>query len=369
MPQVYAVEYTTNGTTYTALSNVQSVNVKIGREALIDNYASLSGRVVMRYPTGYANPVAALVTGTRLRVSNSTTGKIICYGVIADVVVSYGMPYTAGVGNADYVEISFEGALAKWARTGGSSYAMGAGTATAQLSTAATQSGLAQTNTYSGTDNPTVAATTVTTTWGDWLNKFTATLNGRIREGDNQIVALSKYTVATSTINFSDTANNATNQVYNAITFDSLGQNFFTQVSVTPESYAVQTVQTGSSPYRTLQLATFNSSTTQAADLANYLLNIYNTAKFALSSVSCLAEAQNSMKLDAIGTGFWDCIGYTVGVTFRGTTFYGVIEGAAMTATPNEAVYTFYLSGADLNSYLILNNPALGKLNSNKLGY
>ena len=369
MPQVYSVEYTTNGTTYTSLTNVQAVSVKIGREALIDNYASLSGSVTMRYPTGYASPVSALVTGTRLRVVNSTTGKIICYGVISDVKVNYGMPYVAGVGNADYVDITFEGALAKWARAGGGSYSLAAGTATTQLSTAATQSGLSQTNTYSGTDNPTVAGTTVSTSWGDWLNKFTATLNGRLREGDNQIVALSKYTVATSTINFSDTTNNATNQVYNAITFDSLGQNFFTQVSISPESYAVQTVQSGAAPYRTLQLATFNSSTTQAADLANYLLNIYNSAKFALSSVSCLAEAQTSMKLDAIGTGFWDCIGYTVGVTFRGTTYYGVIEGASMTASPNESIYTFYLSGADLNSYLILDNPALGTLNNNKLGY
>lgn len=369
MPQTYVVAYTTDGTNYTNLSNVQSVTVTVGRRALIDNYASLQGQVVMRYPTGYASPIAALVTGTRLRVTNSTTGKIICYGVIANVSVNYGIPYAAGVGNADYAQITFEGALAKWARTGGSNYNMAAGTATTQLSTAATQSGLSQTNTYSGTDNPTVAATTVSTSWGDWINKFTATLNGRIREGDNQIVALSKYTVATSSINFSDTTNNATNQVYNGITFDSLGQNFFTQVSISPESYAVQTVQSGAAPYRTLQLATFNSSTTQAADLANYLLNIYNTAKFSLSSVTCLAEAQNSMKLDAIGTGFWDCIGYTVGVTFRGSTVYGVIEGATMSATPNEAIYTFYLSGADLNSYLILDNPALGTLNNNKLGY
>lgn len=369
MPQNYVVAYTTNGSTYTNLSNIQAMNLRIGRQALLDNYSSLSGIITMRYPTGFASPIAELITGTRIRITNATTSKIICFGIIQDVAVTYGIPYSGGQGPADYVDIAFEGALARWARTGGNSYSMAANPIITQLSTAATQSGLTQTNFYSASDNPPLAATTVSTSWGDWLNKTTASVNGRLREGDNTIVALSRYTVLNSTIGFSDAANDATRQEYNNITFASYGQNFFTQVSVAPDSLATQTVQSGAAPYRSLSISTFNNSTSQAADLANYLLNLYKTPSFALSSVTCLAEGQNDFKLDAIGTGFWDCIGYTVPVTFRGQTYYGVIEGAAMSATPSQSTYTFYVSGADLNSYLILNNPALGKLNSNKLGY
>lgn len=369
MPQNYTVAYTTNGSTYVNLSDVEALVVRIGRQALLDNYSSLSGSITMRYPSGFSSPISALVTGTRIRITNSTSGKIICYAIIQDVAVSYGIPYQGGQGPWDYAEITFEGALARWARTGGNSYSMASGPIATQLSTAATQSGLTQSNLYSASDNPTLGATTVSTTWGDWLNKATASLNGRIREGDNTIVALSRYTILTSTIGFSDVANNATNQVYKNINFSSYGQNFYTQVSVAADSLAVQTVQTGAAPYRSLSISTFNNSTSQAADLANYLLNLYKTASFALSSVTCLAEAQNNFALDSIGTGLWDAIGYTVPVTFRGQTFYGVIEGAVMSATPEQSSYTFYLSGADLNSYLILNNPALGKLDSNKLGY
>lgn len=369
MPQVYAVAYTTDGTNYTTLSNVQSVTVNIGRQALVDSYNASTCQVLMRYPNGFASPITQLVSGTRIRISNTTSGKIIWFGRISDVDVSYAIPYASNVGPADYMTITGEGALAAWARANGNGYSMAAGTATAQLSAAATSNGLSQTSTYSGSDNPTVAATTVSGSWGDWANKFTATLNGRIREGNNQVVFVSKYSIGNSSIGFSDTLNNASWQRYDVIDFRSLSQNYWTQVTVTPDSFGAATVQTGASPYRTLTLSTYNSSTSQATDLANYLLGVYSAQTFQIGAISAIAENQASFQLDAIGTGFWDCIGNTIAIQFRGQTYYGVIEGGTMTADPNTSRYTFYLSGSDLNSYLILNNPVLGKLNSNKLGY
>jgi hypothetical protein len=56
-------------------------------------------------------------------------------------------------------------------------------------------------------------------------------------------------------------------------------------------------------------------------------------------------------------------------VTFRGTTYQCLIEGVSVTATPAGASYTYYVSGADLNAYLILNNTTFGTLNYNRLGY
>jgi hypothetical protein len=40
-----------------------------------------------------------------------------------------------------------------------------------------------------------------------------------------------------------------------------------------------------------------------------------------------------------------------------------------MSATPAGASFTFYVSGADLNAYLILDNPTFGTLDENRLGY
>ena len=68
-------------------------------------------------------------------------------------------------------------------------------------------------------------------------------------------------------------------------------------------------------------------------------------------------------------TGLQECIGARVNVTFRGTTYPCLIEGVSVSAYPEGARYTFDVSGADLNNYLVLDNSVFGKLNENKLGY
>ena len=84
-----------------------------------------------------------------------------------------------------------------------------------------------------------------------------------------------------------------------------------------------------------------------------------------------MAEVQNSFQLDNIGASGLILLsaGTQVGVTFRGTTFQCLIEGVNMSATPNGALYTYYLSGADLNAYLILGSTTFGTLDNNRLGY
>jgi hypothetical protein len=69
------------------------------------------------------------------------------------------------------------------------------------------------------------------------------------------------------------------------------------------------------------------------------------------------------------GTQFSTTPGTKVSVVFRGTTFNCVVEGVSMTATPESSRYTYYLSGADMNAYLLLDNAVFGKLDFNKLGY
>jgi len=49
--------------------------------------------------------------------------------------------------------------------------------------------------------------------------------------------------------------------------------------------------------------------------------------------------------------------------------FSCVIEGVNVSATPAGAMFTYYVSGADLNAYLILDNATFGRLDFNKLGY
>ena len=373
--QSYTISYTTNnGASWTALTNVQNIQFSLGRQAQLDQVKSSTGSFQMRYPTGYASPITALVSGTIIRIQNTTgTAYTIWSGRIDNVSAQYGIPYTGGVGQADYLNVTFEGAFAVAGRMQGNNYAMAAGSIATQMTNASTQTGL--TLSFDGSASQSLAATTVSSTWGDWINRVCQSTNSRIWDTYDylSVAVISPFSSNINSVNFSDVANNATNQVYNQINFDSLADNFYTQVTVTPESFGAATVtQAGASvPYRAYQANTLNNSTSQATDYANYLLANYGTSRFAISSFTCMAEAQSSFQLDKIGAS--NNLAYSpgtqVGVAFRGTTYQCIIEGVTMSATPAGASFTYYVSGADLNAYLILDNTVFGRLDYNKLGY
>jgi hypothetical protein len=372
MPQNYSVEISPDQITYTALTNVQDISLSIGRQRQLNAYSASTASVTMRYPTGFASPITDLVSGNFVRIKNLTSTYTLFNGVINNVDVSYGIPFGGGVGQADYLTFTIEGAFSSLGRAQGENYSMVADSLTNQVDDCSTETAIdVQATTNAG--NIAMAATTVSSTWGDWLNKVLVTINGRMHDGflANRVQVLSPFDFDFVAINFSDTANNATNQVYDQINFGSYADNYYTQVTVDPENFAAATVETGAAPFRTLLTNTFNASTSQATDYANYLLGNYDEQGQALLSISCLAEAQNSFKLDALtGSGSLAIYpGTEVTVTFRGTVFTCIIEGVSMTATPESSRYTFYLSGADLNAYLILDSDTFGRLDFNKLGY
>jgi hypothetical protein len=361
-----------SGTPAVTLSNVQSIYFKTGRERQLDQYASLSGTIVVRQPTA---PNSVIKPGSVVKVTWDDGGifRSQFSASISNVQMTYGIPYAGGVGNADFMTISLEGYLARCGRASGENYAMTAATISAQTTAASTASGLTISYASTGT-GPAMAATTVSGTWGDWINSACITTNGRMREAFNGVSLFSPFGAQVANINFSDTTNNASFQVYDNIEFASYADNFYSQVTVDPESFAAQTVQTGVKPFRTYTVNTLNASTGQATDYANYLLNNFTSAPLAISSFSCLANAQNSFKLWNLATSggsleIGTCVGAQVSVAFRGTTYQCIIEGAAFNAVPGEARYTYYVSPVDQNAYLILDNATFGTLDFNRLGY
>ena len=375
--QQYVVKYW-SGSAYTALANIQSINVNIGVQAQLEQIKASTASCVIRYPTGFASPITQLKSGTEVIIQNNTvpaSAYNVWEGKIADVSVEYGMPYAGGVGNADFATISMEGFFADLGRMNGGSYAMAAGTLSAQTSTATTQTGVAI-NYISGGETRTGAATTVSSTWGDWVARTALSNNARLRDGaemtTGRVNLISPFNLVPCDYAFSD-APTGTNQKYDIINFDSLSDNYYNQVTVSTESFGSSTVLASGvlKPYRTYQVNTINASASQATDFANYLLNNYKTPKLAISSISATAEQQSTFKLDKMVSIFslYYYPGCSVNITFRGTTYPCVIEGVSMSATPDSTRFTFYVSGADLNSYLILNNTTFGKLDSNRLGY
>lgn len=376
--QNYAVRYSlTGGGVFTSLSNVQSIDITHGRQRQLDTYAAARCTVRLRYPNGYSSPITDLVPGCAIQVLNITSAEqIIFAGRIADVNIDYGMLYQSGVGNADYLTLSVEGNLARVGRAAGNNYVLASDTIVNQIEAMETQSGCPA-GWSGGGSNPVMSAFTVSSNWGEWVNRALTSLNGRLWDGYDplNITLVSPFYTATCPFSFSDTTNNSTNQVYDQITFSSFADNYYTQVTVDPETLAPVTVTAAgaTAPYRTLQTNTLQNTTGQATDFANYLLANFSSSSPKITSISCMAEAQSSFQLDKCGAiaayGPGGAAGVRVPVTFRGTTIQCVIEGVNISATPAGSRYTFHVSGADMNNYLILDNAVFGTLDFNKLGY
>ena len=379
--QSYSVSYSTDSTNYTALTNVQSIFLSIGVQAQLDQLRANTGTIEIRYPTGYASPIAQLVQGTYIKIMNNTNpaaAYLLWVGRISDITVQYGIPYVSNVGNADYLTISVEGSFASLGRMAGNDYAMSAGTLATQLTTAGTQTGLSIG--WLGSSTQAGAAATVNGTWADWLAKTALSANARMwNTKDNSlfdITIVSPFYQYTTQNYFSDVKPQPeVTASYDQINFEGYADNYWTQVSVDPDGLATQTVTLSGAtvPLRTYVVNTNNATTGQALDFANYLLANYSTPKLSISSVSCIAEAQTlDMLLDkfaGVTQSFARIPGVRTRVEFRGTIYQCLIEGVTMQATPAGARFTFYLSGADLNQYLILDDLFYGKLDSNKLGY
>ena len=382
MPFTYKVKYSTDGVTFTALTNVQNITVKLGREKQLDAYNASNASIEIRYPTGFASPIAALKTGTYLKIESPNWLDSIgsCFfGRIRDVQVRYGIPYSGGVGNADFLTISCEGFFAAVSRMNGDNYSMLSNTPQDQLTAS---------NTYTSTtgaylrptgSNPVMAATTVSGTWGDWYNQLLTTLNGRMWDSNviDEIKVVSPFYQnpqnSAYVVTLSDTANPVTEYIYDQIDFTSFADNFWTQAAITPEGLSTVTVTASgaTTPYRTYSLNSLNSTTGQATDFGNYLVSLYGTSQFRISSISCLMEASSkNAQLDLFASQSPPSyMGMRIVVVFRGTTFDCIIEGVTITATPESSRYTFTLSSAEQNNYLILDETVFGRLDFNKLGY
>ncbi len=366
--QQFTVDYSTNGTTWVALSNVQEINARVGRTGLQDNFEPSAATIVCRYPTGFASPITALVVGTWVRFQRTGGTYEMWRGKIRNVTVTWGKPYDAGVGEADYVTIECEGALAEFGRLQGNGQEITTDLATYQLSDISTYTGITFGTTFGVDNSPTLATSNVDGSYAEWFNTFAATLGATIKDGSGQVGVYTKDFVGTLPVAFSDVANNATNQVFDELQFDSLAADYYTQVEVNTNVYGTVVVNTGSAPFRTLRISTFSGSTNQATDLANYYLGIYSNAAFGISSISANANAQNTFALD-LGYGWWDLPGYRCNLTFRGTTYYLQILGCTFTATPGEARFSYSVIDADLTPYLILDSPIYGILDTNKLSW
>lgn len=367
--QAYASPSAILTNTYTVMNDVQQISGFIGRQQLADQFEPSRMNISARYPTGFAAPDVSFRVGSLVRVKRVGSLYTMWTGRIRNVTVEWDKPYntSTGVGVSDYITIECEGALAQWGRLQGDGLSVPAGNLLFQIGTVIAGTNLNYGTTY--TDPPLLSASTVDDSLANWLNTACATVGATIKDGGGDDIGVyGRDWGGNLPVQFSDTANNASNQVYDSIVFDSVSADFFTQIEINTTAYGDVVVSTGVAPYRTYRQTTFSASAAQATDLANYLIGIFGENGFGISEISCKSEAQNSWGLD-LGYGWWDIIGYSTFITFRGSTFRCTILGSAFTATPSESRFTYYVADIGLTPFLILDDTSAGILDTNKLGW
>ena len=132
--------------------------------------------------------------------------------------------------------------------------------------------------------------------------------------------------------------------------------------------YGTETASSGQTPVRTLELATFNGSASQAQDLAQYYLAQYETPQVVIQELTCKSEAQAVWALD-LGDTWWNIIGQRTNVTFRGTDYYMTIIGASFYASPQGSSFTYKVASAEFTPFFILDSAEYGVLDTNRLSW
>lgn len=358
------------GWVWEEIDNVTQLDIQVGRQRDTQPFAASTASITARYPSGFTTPLPGFNTDAPIRISRDGNPDALWLGRSTDLRVAWGPVWDGTTGNADTIEITAEGALGSWGRQ----YLPETVITTPPeliedvlLTLEPYVSPIGEfVNTHSELAYINVKADGKFTGYlSEFVQKAGATVAAIVRDGGGTMQLVSKYDQPLSTIEFADTGATATVMVFDTLESESLRENFIEAVNVNRAVGGDLLVGDG----ETLTLDTYSASTAQATALAEHYLYKYAVPKTELASISALAEAQHTMELDGLGAPFWQLPGTRVDVTFRGQTSTHVIEGAAMTATPESSRFTYYFTAADPNTYLILDDTIRGRLDENQLGW
>lgn len=343
-----------------AITDIVSFTYRSGRATMSEPYSSAQYTLTVRNPQ---NLPGSLVLEARVKVD--INGYSIPHGYVTNIEYQYGE-----VANMDTATITMEGYLSFIGRgylnlfvvtqesTGENAFRLGNNLSgsTKSITSVNTRS-ICRSSNYSG-DAYSLLQQLIATEQGRLLEQSTSLL----LKGRNEYTDLTASPFFYTTAKFTD-VNPGTNGIaYDQIGFASLSDNYFTQITVNPDGLATQQAGTGS---RNLQVSTRDVSTTQADDLADYML-----AQFAVSqSVPMWVTTRHSLANAFDPVELIGFISAKIPITFRGTTYQTILEGYSVTATPEDVRYTFNVSSFQQNNFLVLDDPVYGVLDTARVGF
>ena len=372
----------TNNGTYTTVTGVQSVSINRGRQRFQDPYPQSSCVVELIPANSYALPFAI---GQYIDVRASNTTNTDCYfqGRITDVERLYDLPYNSvsGAAPADRIRITATGGTGVLGSNQLVNYSFPSQNAATTINSVCTEGDVDNFAVLGGfnwlSDTPILSAQTFTGSALDLMNTLLRSIVGSIDDVANR--ASTKLGVlpinrpGDALLIFSDTG--AINTLrFNNLQFLSSVQNTFNEVNVQAPGIATQSA-TGTPPLNSLNYTTFNSTTAQSLNQANYLFTMLSGQVQACPYVIGVSDASQDGVVELVSQMF--NVEQTLGrrimqstarITFRGTTSEGIIQGVSAVFYEDNATAQIYLSPS-LGQPFTLDSSAFGVLNTNRLGY
>jgi len=358
--------------TYTSLTGVQSISISRGRQRIADPFPQSSCVVELIPANSYALPLA-IGQFIDVRQTNSGTSRAFFAGRITDVERVYDMPYNSITGAApgDRIRITCTGGTGILAANY-SAVSWPAGFFVLAIGYLQSASNI---RIQSESSAATVSAQTLTAGALDILNTLLNTSQKVVDDSDLKRITTTYggevfvYSNSPNAVTFSDTGSGF---AMRRVEFLSSAQNTFTRVNVNAAGLATQTSTSGSAPYNTLNMSTYNGNTADALSLSSYLLSLNSTQLQAAPNIistdtNVAATCTDLLYLCQTGP-IYGYVGSPVTVTFRGTTTTAAIQGVSGVFYPDYAAVTVNVAPS-IGTPFTLDSTVFGILNTNRLGY
>lgn len=168
-----------------------------------------------------------------------------------------------------------------------------------------------------------------------------------------------------TTYDASDDGTGTNPLAYTGLDFAGLADNYASKVIINPEGLAQQTAGSGS---YSISLPSYSRNTSDAANLASFLVGVYSQQLGQPSKITLKVSGQNTTTKQDNALAICDPMSQ-IQVKFRGVTFLAIVEGYTITALVDDVLLTCYLSSPSFYPQFILDSTQFGVLDTNRLGY
>jgi hypothetical protein len=354
------------------LNNVQGVNLNLGRQNPQDPFRAGTARITGRNINALPN---ILIGNTvTLTADGDGTGDYIMFrGRVSDVVFEYGI-----VANEDIWTITAEDALGAAGRE-----LFTEGWPANYTTYEAAQEVVNETEVDVDSVSPSLAGSSLVSAQSISNGNVLEVLQQLIQTEQGRIYGLTFDTIRwvgrdelgfVASYEFTDGTLTPTlpTTTYDVLNFRAFADNVANRVVVEPEGLAAQSFGSGA---KTFSLKSYDVSTTQAQNLAAYVLSTLDQTADVPFSVSTRSSIQsNNDLLGMTAQGFYNLL--RLPIVLRGVKYQCLIEGVQVSSTPSDTRFTFTLSAATSLSFFVLDNDFYGRLQTdgppafnNKLGF